>query len=429
MARSFRLPDLGEGIHEGEVVQVLVSVGEKVAEDQPILEIETDKAAVEIPSPFSGTVEAIHVKAGDLVHVGDEMIVFDGGEPVEAEEAEEAEAAAPVERRFVVSETDAEVVGPVPASPATRRLARELGVDLRQVRGTGPAGRVTADDVRAFAARPPGPPEELPAEPEAARAGGAVAFRPSTVEVPPLPDFSRWGPVERVPLRSVRRSTAKHMALAWSQIPHVNHQDWADVTDLELLRRRHKGAIEERGGKLTLTVFIMKAVVAALKAYPQFNTTLEPDSEEIIYKQYYHIGVAADTERGLVVPVVRDVDRKSVAELALELTEVIGRAREGKSSLEEFQGGTFTITNIGALGGTGFAPIVNYPEVAILGLGRAQLQPTVRGTLEAHEVVVRLRMPMVLAFDHRVADGAEAARFVNKVIDVLESPERLLLAI
>jgi pyruvate dehydrogenase E2 component (dihydrolipoamide acetyltransferase) len=408
MTRSFRLPDLGEGIHEGEVVRVLVSVGDEVEEDQPILEIETDKAAVEIPSPFSGTVEAIRVKAGDLVHVGEEMIVFGGGERPEVEEA----------------------AGAAPASPATRRLARELGVDLRQVHGTGPAGRVIADDVRAFAVRPPGPPKELPEEPVMAAEGAVTpVFRPSAVEVPPLPDFGRWGPVERVPLRSVRRSTAKHMALAWSQIPHVNHQDWADVTDLELLRQRHKEAIEERGGKLTLTVLIMKAVVAALKAYPQFNTTLDPDREEIIYKQYYHIGVAADTERGLVVPVVREVDRKSVTELALELTELIGRARAGKSSLEEFRGGTFTITNIGALGGTGFAPIVNYPEVAILGLGRAQLQPTVRGTLEAHEVIVRLRMPMVLAFDHRVADGAEAARFVNKVIELLESPERLLLAI
>jgi pyruvate dehydrogenase E2 component (dihydrolipoamide acetyltransferase) len=227
----------------------------------------------------------------------------------------------------------------------------------------------------------------------------------------------------------VRRSTAKHMTLAWSQIPHVNHQDWADVTELELLRQRHKEAVEARGGKLTLTAFVLKAVVAALKTYPQFNTTLDTDREEIIYKRYYHLGVAADTERGLVVPVVRDVDRKSVTELALEMTALIGRAREGTLSLEELQGGTFTLTNIGALGGTGFAPIVNYPEVAILGLGKAQLQPTVRGTLEEHEVIVRLRMPLVLAFDHRVVDGAEAARFVNVVIEALESPEKLLLLI
>jgi pyruvate dehydrogenase E2 component (dihydrolipoamide acetyltransferase) len=441
MARSFRLPDLGEGIHEGEVVQVLVKVGDRVTEDEPILEIETDKAAVEIPSPFSGTVEAIHVKAGDVVRVGDEMIVFGGEERPEGAEAVEAAgvATAGEAAERAVSEPGPEYVGPVPASPATRRLARELGVDLRKVHGTGPAGRVTGDDVRAFAVRPPGLREKLPeeapppvTEPEPARTVGealTTGFRPSGVEVPPLPDFGRWGPVERVPLRSVRRSTAKHMALAWSQIPHVNHQDWADVTDLELLRQHQKEAIEARGGKLTLTVFIMKAVVAALKAYPQFNTTLDADREEIIFKRYYHIGVAADTERGLVVPVVRNVDRKSVMELALELTEVVGRAREGKSSLEELQGGTFTITNIGALGGTGFAPIVNYPEVAILGLGKAQLQPTVRGTLEEHEIVVRLRMPLVLAFDHRVADGAEAARFVNKVIELLESPERLLMAI
>jgi pyruvate dehydrogenase E2 component (dihydrolipoamide acetyltransferase) len=273
------------------------------------------------------------------------------------------------------------------------------------------------------------PPEPEPGLVTGAEAAPTILQRPSTVTVPALPDFTRWGSVDRVPLRSVRRSTAKHMTLAWSQIPHVNHQDWADVTELELLRQRHKEAVEARGGKLTLTAFVLKAVVAALKTYPQFNTTLDTDREEIIYKRYYHLGVAADTERGLVVPVVRDVDRKSVTELALEMTALIGRAREGTLSLEELQGGTFTLTNIGALGGTGFAPIVNYPEVAILGLGKAQLQPTVRGTLEEHEVIVRLRMPLVLAFDHRVVDGAEAARFVNVVIEALESPEKLLLLI
>jgi len=435
MARSFKLPDLGEGIHEGEVLKVLVKAGDKVAEDQPILVVETDKAAVEIPSPFSGTVQAIRVQAGDLVRVGDEMIVFGDGEgPEELEPAPAAEPVAKAPAEAAVTELVADHHGPVPASPATRRLARELGVDLRQVRGTGPAGLVTGDDVRSAALGAEGPVGVSPPEPEPAFAKGTEAapptlLRPSTVAVPPLPDFARWGSVDRVPLRSVRRSTAKHMALAWSQIPHVNHQDWADVTELELLRQRHKEAVEARGGKLTLTAFVLKAVVAALKTYPQFNTTLDTDREEIIYKRYYHLGVAADTERGLVVPVVRDVDRKSVTELALEMTALIGRAREGTLSLEELQGGTFTITNIGALGGTGFAPIVNYPEVAILGLGKAQLQPTVRGTLEEHEVVVRLRMPLVLAFDHRVVDGAEAARFVNVLIEALESPEKLLLLI
>lgn len=447
MARSFRLPDLGEGIHEGEVVRVLVNVGDEVVEDQPILEIETDKAAVEIPSPYAGTVQAIRVQPGQLVHVGDEMIVFDdGGEPAAAGAAPAVSevGGGPVTAtgepaKQGASEPVAELEGPVPASPATRRLARELGVDLRHVHGTGPAGLVTADNVRAFAAESQAPPEELrekvgsqepEEEPRRDRAAaGVTSFRPSVVEAPALPDFSRWGPIDRVPLRSVRRSTAKHMALAWSQIPHVNHQDWADVTDLELLRGRHKETVQESGGGLTLTVFVMKAVVAALKAYPQFNTTLDVEREEIIYKRYYHIGVAADTERGLVVPVVRDVDRKSITELALEVTELIARARAGKLSVEDLQGGSFTITNIGALGGTGFAPIVNYPEVAILGLGRAQLQPVVQGTLEEHEVVVRLRMPMVLAFDHRVTDGAEAARLMNTIIEALESPEKLLLAI
>ena len=432
MNQSFKLPDLGEGIHEGEVIKVLAREGERVEEDQPILVVETDKAAVEIPSPFSGVVQQILVKPGDLVRVGDEMIVFGDGDrrpaavqPPVAEGAQTA-APAPVPAPAVARS------GPVPASPSTRRLARELGVDIALVTGSGPAGRVTAEDVRAFAAGD-GAVQPAPV-PQPETAAGAqtptsTILRPSAVPVPPLPDFARWGPVERVPLRSVRRATARHMALAWSQVPHVNHQDWADLTALDAFRRKHKPAVEAQGGKLTVTVFVLKAVVAALKAYPQFNASLDADLEEIVYKRYYHLGVAADTERGLVVPVVRDVDRKSIAELAVELTDLVKRTRDGRATLDELQGSTFTITNIGALGGTGFAPIVNYPEVAILGLGKAQLLPTVVGTLDEYRIVPRLKMPLVLAFDHRVLDGAEAARFVNRVIELLEEPEKLTLNI
>ncbi|HSJ57888.1 MAG TPA: dihydrolipoamide acetyltransferase family protein [Anaerolineae bacterium] len=477
MAREFKLPDLGEGIHEGEIVKVLVSVGDEVAEDQPILEVETDKATVEIPSPYTGTVSDVRVKAGDLVNVGDVLIVFDGEgaaarpetttpAPETAEEAEEevvaergvpemeeapaegAAPAAPAPRAEKVRAVppSAEREGPVPASPATRRLARELGVDLQQVPGSGPGGLVTAEDVRAFAegapaerpaaepARPSAaeeaPPgvEEAPPEPaRPARAVEVSALRPSAVAVPELPDFTHWGQVERVPLRSVRRSTAKHMALAWSQIPHVSHQDIADVTELEAFRQKHKEAIAERGGSLSLTIFVLKAAIAALKAHPRFNASLDVDAQEIVLKKYYNIGIAVDTEQGLLVPVIRDVDRKSVAELSVELKNLVERTRAREVSIEDMHGGTFTITNPGPLGGTAFAPIVNYPEVAILGMARASWQPVVRGKGANAPIVSRFLLPLIIAFDHRVVDGADAARFLSLVIEILEDPDKLLV--
>ncbi len=445
MANEFKLPDLGEGIHEGEIVKVLVSVGDSVQEDQPILEVETDKATVEITSPYEGEVTDIRVKKGDLVYVGDVLIVFDGAEAAveEKEVGEEAlpEAEAPEEEEKEAKPPEKPPErrkGPVPASPATRRLARELGVDLQQVPGSGPGGRVSSEDVRAFAERPeeeveeapPGeekPPEAPPARPE--RLAEISPVRPSTIPVPELPDFGRWGEVERLPLRSVRRSTAKHMARAWSQIPHVSHQDVADVTELEAFRQKYKDEIAEQGGSLTLTIFAMKAAVAALKAHPRFNASLDADTEEIVLKKYYHIGLAVDTERGLLVPVVRDVDRKSIAELAVEVSELVTRTRDGEASLEEMQGGTLTITNPGPLGGTAFAPIVNYPEVAILGMARASWRPVVRGKGPDAEIVPRFLLPLVVAFDHRVVDGADAARFTNTIIEILEDPDKLLVRV
>jgi pyruvate dehydrogenase E2 component (dihydrolipoamide acetyltransferase) len=459
MAREFKLPDLGEGIHEGEIIKVLVAVGEEVKEDQPILEVETDKATVEIPSPFGGTVSEIRVNAGDLVSVGDVLLVFDGEgaaatgaqrvEPARSQEdiKEQVEATADVQPReeartgeepqkeavvkAKAQEVDGERQGPVPAAPSTRRLARELGVDLRRVPGSGPGGRVTAEDVRSFAEdggkAEPARPREEERKPEPQRAEEATAIRSTGVPVPPLPDFERWGKVERVPLRSVRRATAKHMALAWSQIPHVSHQDMADVTELEALRNKYKGEIAEQGGSLSLTVFVLKAVVAALKAHPRFNASLDTGAEEILLKKHYHIGIAVDTERGLLVPVVRDVDRKSMAELAVDLKELVQRTRDGKVELEEMQGGTFTITNPGPLGGTAFAPIINYPEVAILGMAKARWQPVVQGEGPQARMVPRLLLPLILAFDHRVVDGADAARFVTMIIQLLEAPDRLLI--
>lgn len=432
MAREFRLPDPGEGIYEAEILDIYVSAGDMVQEGDIVLHIETDKAAVELPSPFTGVVEEVKVKKGDIVQVGDVLLTFAerAGEEIARQGEGKAPEQPPEAARVAQPHRAPEI--PVPASPATRRLAQELGVDLHEVSGSGPGGRVTADDVRAYAstakekvARERA--EEAGAEARAERPPERKPGRPLIEEAPPLPDFSRWGPVERVPLRGIRRVTAKQMALAWSHIPHVTHQDIADITELEAFRRRHKNAIEQRGGKLTLTVLVMPAVVAALKQFPRFNATLDAETGEIVLKWYYHLGVAVDTEEGLIVPVIRDVERKSLTELAVELTEVVERVRQGKVTREELLGGTFTITNPGPLGGTGFTPLINYPEVAILGLARARLEPVVEGDLNNYTIVPRLRLPLHLTFDHRVNDGADAARFVRTMIDIVRDPESFLL--
>ena len=444
MTRSFKLPDLGEGIHEGEIQEVLVSVGDEVQEDENILVVETDKAAVEIPSPYAGTVQEIRVEPGDRVNVGDVLLVFDGGaeepeaEPEgapkgaeEAQEKSEPEKKAPAKEKAkaeavegTAAQPDKDAL-PVPAAPSTRRLARELGVDLARVEPSGPGGRVLAEDVRAYAEKGPAE-EEAPAKATPAKAerapSRAVEAGLAPFAAPPLPDFSRWGSVERTPLRSVRRAIARNMALSWAQIPHVNHHDEADITELEELRQQYKNKLER--GRLTMTVFAMKAVAAALKAHPRFNASLDPENEEIVLKHYYHMGVAVDTERGLIVPVIRDVDCKSIADLAVELEEVAKRTQAGEASLDELQGGTFTLTNIGVLGGTDFEPIINYPEVAILGMARARWQPVVQ---ENKEIVPRYILPLIVTFDHRVVDGADAARFMRTVIDALENPGKLLL--
>jgi pyruvate dehydrogenase E2 component (dihydrolipoamide acetyltransferase) len=437
MARAFKLPDLGEGIHEGEVLAVLVSVGQEIKEGNLILEVETDKAAVEIPSPYTGSVKEILVKPGDTVKVGDVLMTFSNGEeaePVEAERlveksAETAEITRAVEsppgpaKQPVPEARPSPPGGPVPASPATRRLARELGMDLRLITASGPAGLVTAEDVRAFA-KEGKKAVEVPSVAE----GQPAEVKPLSIAIPPLPDFTRWGPVERIPVRSIRKATAKQMALAWSQIPHVHNQNMVDMTKLEAFRQKHKPEIERKGGKLSITVFALKAVATALKTYPKFNATLNTEVGEIIIKHYFHIGVAVNTEDGLIVPVIRDVDRKSITELAVELTDLVQRTRIRKATVEEMQGGTFTITNVGPMGGGFFAPIINYPEVAILGMGSSSMQPVVREKGEKrHEIVPRLMMPIVLCIDHRVLDGADAIRFLRVIIDALEDPDELLM--
>lgn len=438
MARSFKLPDLGEGIHEGEVIAVLVSVGDAVKEGDPILEVETDKASVEIPSPYTGKVVEIRVKAGDVIKVGDVLMTFSDGEEIDGppksgrqqpEKTPEKLAEQPrIDGEGLLSDGSAKTTaGPVPASPATRRLARELKVDLHSVSATGPGGLVTAEDVRAFAGQAEATTPEGTGDKAVMTAGELAVADPSAS----LPDFSKWGPVEMLPLRSIRKATARQMALAWSQIPHVSSQDDIDVTRLENLRRRHKKMTEELGGRLTLTVFAVKAAAVALKKFPQFNVSLDADKGRIIRKQYIHIGVATDTGEGLVVPVIRHADKKNIIELAIELKALVDRTRARKVSLEELQGGTFTITNIGAAGGRGhFSPIINYPEAAILGFGAARLKPVIEtNTRGTHKVAARLILPVVLTIDHRVLDGVDAARFLEFFRSAFEDPGTMLLSI
>ena len=432
MPVEFKLPDLGEGIHEGEIIEVLVQAGDAVEDGQTVLIIETDKASAEVPSPVTGTVTEIRVKAGQTVSVGEVLIVFSKqgekdeklGVPTRTYEGEKA----PLEKKeqALTAETaEAEKPapisgGPVAAAPSTRRLARELGIDIGEVKPSGPGGRVTPEDVRAFAqgTRPPEAQKEpLP--------GPARIEKDIEKEAPRAPKVS--GREERVPLRSVRRATAKHVAAAWAQIPHVTHMDAADLTALDAFRRKHKEQVEARGGDPSIMVFAMKATAAALKKFPFFNSSLDMESGEIIIKHYRNIGFATDTDRGLLVPVIRDVDCKSIFDLAIEFRQVAEKTRQGKATAEDLSGGTFTITNVGPFGGTGITPIINYPEVAILGMARAKLQPVVIGDETNYEIVPRLMLPLGITFDHRILDGAEAAKFLNMIKSAMEEPETLLM--
>ena len=429
---EFKLPDLGEGIREGEILKWHVSEGDTIGEDQPLIDVETDKAAVTIPSPAAGVVSKLNGNVGDILNVGDVLAVIGDGEgvatkvapppPVEVadpvSESEQAEIAETVAPAPAVS---AARTGPVPAAPATRRLARELEIDIKLVPPTGPAGRVTSEDVRLFS-KGKTPEAAVPrAETEfAAGAASAIPF----LDLEPLPDFTQWGEVEIEELRSIRRKVAHRMVTSMILVPHVAHMDEADVTNLEKFRKKERERLEDQpGGRLTLLPFIIKAVSAGLKKTPSFNASLDPFGERIIYKKYYNIGVAVDTGRGLVVPVVRDTDCKSIKQISADIEDLAVRAREGTLTVDEMRGGTFTITNVGPLGGTALIPTINYPEVAILGMGRAQPKPVVVDG----EIVVRTILPLTLAFDHRIADGADAARFVTEMIRQLSDPSLLLL--
>ena len=451
MARAFLLPDLGEGLTEAEIRQVLVREGDVVQEDAPLLEVETDKATVEIPSPMAGRIEKIHVHPGQTVKVGQVLVDFgDAGAPAGKSAAGTLDVArrrAPEPKAVMAGEharlaTSAAQTAPVPATPSTRRLARELGVDLRGVTGSGPGGRVTDDDVRAAANGASSRAGSASAAREAAD-GAAVERTPAGrvsapeppavakplarvgVEPPVLPKFEQWGAIERQPLSHLRRTIAERMTLSATLVPHVTHFDRADITDLDALIRRNLEPAKGRGVTLTLTSFLLKATALALMEHPTFNASLDPAAGELIVKRYVHLGVAVATERGLIVPVMRDVDKKSILELARELGELARRVREGKATLEDLRGGTFTVTNIGALGGTGAIPIINYPEVAILGVARGCEEAVVRGG----QIVPRLVLPLSLTFDHRVADGADGARFATAIVRRLEQPDSLLLGL
>jgi len=425
MLRTFVLPDLGEGLVEAEIRAVLVHEGDVVKEDSPLLEVETDKAQVEIPSPFAGRVEKIHVEPGQTVKVGQPLVSFADAGGAAAPAPSAAPAAAPVAPAPRPAASERADGGPVAAAPSTRRLAREMGVDLHAVRGTGPGGRITDDDVRASA----GKPAAAPAAPARAVAPAgpakplAMPLAKAGLEPPPLPKFEQWGPVDRQPLSHLRRTIAERMALSAALVPHVSHFDKVDITDLNAIVTRSFEAAKQREITLTLTSFILKAAALALHEHPQFNASLDARAGELILKRYCHLGIAVATDRGLIVPVIRDVDKKPVMELARELAALAQRVRDSKAALDDLRGGTFTVTNIGALGGTGAIPIINYPEVAILGVARGREEPVVR----SGQIVVRTMLPITLTFDHRVADGADGARFAQAIIRRLEAPETLFL--
>lgn len=474
MAIEFRLPELGENIDSGDLIRILVSEGDRIEKDQAVLELETDKATIEVPSPVSGVVRQIHVKEGTKIKVGQLILTVEDETRAKAEEQHEAREqpeARPSEMKAQVVQQSAEAAKEevieaktsgqeakipqaasereptaeearkeeaasetevplreetaragavirmpsrsaeprrvlVPAAPSVRRLAREIGVDITEVSGSGAGGRITLDDVKAHA-------KAL----LSGRARGTMSpgFAPAAE---PLPDFSRWGEIERQPMSSIRRKTAEHLAYAWASIPHVTQHDRADITATEELRKQLNSSAQAQAGKITLTAIALKIVAAALKQFPQFAASVDMARQEIILKKYIHIGVAVDTERGLLVPVVRDADKKNIFEVAAELTRLAEKARARKLSPEEMSGGVFSITNLGGIGGTLFTPIVNAPEVAILGISRSTWEPV----HVAGQFIPRLVLPLSLSYDHRVIDGADAARFLRWVAQAFEKP-------
>jgi pyruvate dehydrogenase E2 component (dihydrolipoamide acetyltransferase) len=477
---DFTLPELGENIATGDVLRILVKPGDTLSKDQPVLELETDKATIEVPSSVAGQVKEIKVKAGDKVKVGQPILSVEeagGKEEMPSSSREPDSDAKPTgvepagpnvekssERRAPRGESDrpAEPVAAdteggssastrarsaasgtekvvdfsraarastesptppelpaAPAAPSVRRMARELGIDINEVPGTGQSGRISIEDVKGHAHR---------------IVTGATAGMPGAAA---LPDFSRWGEIERQPMRGVRRKTAEHLAAAWASIPHVTQHDVADITALEKVRKRYAKQVEAAGGNLTVTAIATKIVAAALRVFPQFNASIDLAAEEIIYKKYVNIGIAVDTDRGLLVPVIRDVDAKNITQVSVELAQLSEKARSRKLSLDEMQGGCISISNLGGIGGTAFTPIVNAPEVGILGISRARMEPVWHAANgqglasgdgdQDGRFVPRLMLPLSLSYDHRAVDGADGIRFLRWVVEAFEQPFLLAL--
>jgi len=470
---DFTLPELGENVASGDVLRVLVKAGDTIAKEQAVLELETDKATIEVPSSVAGQIKEVKVKAGDKVTVGQIILSVEGGaaaenvekaqksakpekaaaadvapkaekvaprtagkaveQPVEPEAVEKDEPTPAEARRApttpgpaparaadkvvdinrgarqAVEQSSAPELPVAPAAPSVRRMARELGVDIDQVGGSGPGGRISVEDVTAHTKR---------LVTAMARTDGAPTAQP-------LPDFSRWGEVERQPMRAVRRKTAEHLTAAWTTIPHVTQHDLADITNLEELRKRYAKQVEAAGGNLTVTAIAVKIAATALKVFPKFNSSIDLGSDEIIQKKYVNIGIAVDTDRGLLVPVIKDADLKNIGQISLELAQLSEKARTRKISLDEMQGGCFSISNLGGIGGSFFTPIVNAPEVAILGISRARMEPVYNK--ETAQFVPRLMLPLSLSYDHRVIDGADGIRFLRWVVDAFEQPFVLAL--
>ncbi len=417
---DIRLPRLGEGAESGTVVSVFVKPGDQVTEGQTIVELENEKAVAPIPSSAAGRVAKVYVKEGDKISVGQPILALtnDGAAaaPAAASKGESRPAPAPARRpdHPVVEVPSVDFVGEpvqnesVAASPTVRKLAHELGIDLTRVRGTESGGRIGLEDLRGYVRQL----QQRAFGPGVAPSAGAPAPKPAVEKI----DFEKWGPVSRKPVSSLRKIIAQRLHESWASVPRVTQFDEADVTDVVALRKKYVAKYEKKGGHLTLTPFLIRAVVAALKKHPIFNSSLDEATEEIVFKGYYHMGIAVDTEQGLIVPVIRDVDKKNLLQLSKELSEMAEKTRQRKVAADDLKGGTFTISNQGGIGGSFFTPIVNKPEVAILGVGRGVLKPVVRGA----KIEKRMMLPLGLSYDHRVIDGATAARFIVEIVQALE---------
>lgn len=433
-SNEFHLPDLGENISSADILKLHVKVGDAINIDDIVLEIETDKATIEVPSNISGVVSEIFVKEGEKAKVGSLIFQIKDSTSPQVIPSVQQEEKKSIEQKIENTETEEPMVhrapvmdsvksathglgnhqppipdNPAPAAPSVRRLAREIGIDINKVPGSGPRGRISIDDVKKFA-------KKLNEQRNSALEGTLVARQS-------LPDFSKFGAIEKIAMSNIRTKTAEHLSYAWATIPHVTQFDKANITELEKTRKIFSPKVEEKGAKLTVTAILLKIIASALKNFPQFNSSADMNSKEIIYKKYFNIGVAVDTDRGLIVPVIRDVDKKNILELSVELAQISAKARSRKITPEDLQGGCFTISNLGGIGGTYFTPIVNSPEVAILGVSRGAMEPVYQNG----NFIPQLMMPLSLSYDHRVIDGADGIRFLRWIIEALEQPMKLLV--